>query len=127
LSLPVMANMSEIVRGAVQSISTGQWESASSFAFSRRQTLWMIILPQCVKRMLPPWMNLYSILTVGTVLVSVVGVSEVMTLAGDALGSENRADLLMPIYFYILVWFFAYCYPIARWTIYLERKYAVNF
>ena len=38
LSLPVMANMSEIVRGAVQSIPTGQWESASSFAFSRRQT-----------------------------------------------------------------------------------------
>jgi polar amino acid transport system permease protein len=127
LSLPVMANMSEIVRGAVQSIPTGQWESASSFAFSRRQTIWMIILPQCVKRMLPPWMNLYSILTVGTVLVSVVGVSEVMTLAGDVLASENRADLLMPIYFYILVWFFLYCYPIARWTIYLERKYAVNF
>ena len=127
LSLPVMANMSEIVRGAVQSIPTGQWESASSFAFSRRQALWMIILPQCIKRMLPPWMNLYSILTVGTVLASVVGVSEVMTLAGDALSSENRAELLMPIYFYILVWFFAYCYPIARWTIYLERKYAVDF
>ncbi len=127
LSLPVMANMSEIVRGAVQSIPTGQWESAGSFAFSRRQTMWMIILPQCTKRMLPPWMNLYSILTVGTVLVSVVGVSEVMTLAGDALGSENRADLLIPIYFYILVWFFLYCYPIARWTVYLERKYAVDF
>jgi polar amino acid transport system permease protein len=127
LSLPVMANMSEIVRGAIQSIPTGQWESASSFAFSRRQTLFMIILPQCIKRMLPPWMNLYSILTVGTVLVSVVGVSEVMTLAGDVLGSENRADLLMPVYLYILVWFFLYCYPIARWTVYLERKYAVNF
>ncbi len=126
LSLPVMANMSEIVRGAVQSIPSGQWESASSFAFTRRQTMWMIILPQCTKRMLPPWMNLYSILTVGTVLVSVVGVSEVMTLASDALASENRADLLMPFYFYILVWFFLYCYPIARWTVYLERKYAVN-
>ena len=127
LSLPVMANMSEIVRGAVQSIPTGQWESAGAFAFSRRQALWMIILPQCIKRMLPPWMNLYSILTVGTVLASVVGVSEVMTLAGDALSSENRAELLMPIYLYILVWFFAYCYPIARWTVYLERKYAVDF
>ena len=127
LSLPVMANMSEIVRGAVQSIPTGQWESATAFAFSRRQTLWMIVLPQCVKRMLPPWMNLYSILTVGTVLVSVVGVSEVMTLAGDALGSENRSDLLLPFYLYILVWFFIYCYPIARATVYLERRYAVNF
>ena len=56
-----------------------------------------------------------------------VGVNEVMTLTGDALGSENRTDLLMPMYLYILVWFFLYCYPIARWTIYLERKHAVNF
>ena len=126
LTLPVIANMSEIVRGAVLSIPTGQWESAASFAFTRRQTLWMIILPQCFKRMLPPWMNLYSILTVGTVLVSVVGVSEVMTITGDVLGSEHRADLLIPFYFYVLVWFFLYCYPIARWTVHLERKYAVN-
>ena len=65
LALPVMANVAEIVRGAVQSIPTAQWESAESLAFTRRQTLWMIILPQCVKRMLPPWMNLYAILDDG--------------------------------------------------------------
>src|SRR5204862_5007715 len=71
LALPVMANVSEIVRGAIQSIPTGQWESAASLAFNRRQTLWMIIVPQCVKRMLPPWMNLYAILTMATVLASI--------------------------------------------------------
>ncbi len=32
--------------------------------------MWMIILPQCVKRMLPPWMNLYAILTMATPLAS---------------------------------------------------------
>ena len=57
LSLPVMANISEIVRGAVNSVPTAQWEAAESLAFSRRQTLWQIILPQCYKRMIPPWMN----------------------------------------------------------------------
>ena len=45
-----------------------QWESAEALAFRRRQIIWMIILPQCVKRMLPPWMNLYAILTMATVL-----------------------------------------------------------
>jgi polar amino acid transport system permease protein len=88
LSLPVMANVSEILRGAMQSIPTAQWESAASLAFSRRQTLWMIILPQCVKRMLPPWMNLYAILTMATVLTSIVGVSEMMTLTRQALSAE---------------------------------------
>ena len=126
LALPVMANVAEIVRGAVQSIPSGQWESANSLAFSRRQTIWMIILPQCVKRMLPPWMNLYAILTMSTVLVSIVGVNEVMTLTGDVLAAENRPELLLPFYSYILVWFFLYCYPIARWTVSLERRFSVN-
>jgi len=125
LSLPVMANVSEIVRGAVQSIPTTQWESAASLAFTRRQTVWMIILPQCIKRMLPPWMNLYAILTMATVLASIVGVNEMMTLTRQALSAENRPGLLLAFYSHVLFWFFLYCYPIARWTVRLEAKYAV--
>ncbi|MEO3430808.1 amino acid ABC transporter permease [Pelagibius sp. CAU 1746] len=126
LALPVMANVSEIVRGAVQSLPSGQWEAAESLAFSRRQTLWEIILPQCVKRMLPPWMNLYAILTMATVLASIVGVSEMMTQTGRALAAENRPELLIPFYSFVLVCFFAYCYPIAVWTRRLERRYQVK-
>jgi len=125
LSLPVMANVSEIVRGAVQSIPDGQWEAAESLAFSRRQTMWMIILPQCIKRMIPPWMNWYAILTMATPLVSIVGVSDAMQRTGEILAAENRQDLLIPMYLYLLGWFFLYCYPIARWTIRLERRFAV--
>ena len=125
LSLPVMANVSEIVRGAVRSLPSGQWEAAESLAYTRLQTLWLIILPQCIKRMLPPWMNLYSILTMATVLASIVGVNEVMTLTGQALASEGgRPELLAPFYGFILLLFFIYCYPIARFTVWLEKKYA---
>ena len=126
LALPVMANVSEILRGAVQSIPTAQWESAASLAFTRRQTMWRIILPQCIKRMLPPWMNLYAILTMATVLTSIVGVAEVMTLTGRVLSAESRQGLLLPLYSYVLLLFFLYCYPIARWTVRLEAKYAVE-
>ena len=126
LSLPIMANVAEIVRGAVNSIPTSQWESAESLAFSRMQTLWRIILPQCVKRMIPPWMNWYAILTMATPLISIVGVNDAMTLTQDALAAEQRTELLMPMYTLLLFFFFVYCYPIARWTIYLERRYAVR-
>ena len=126
LALPVMANVSEIVRGAVVSLPSGQSEAAESLAFSRRQTLWEIILPQCVKRMLPPWMNLYAILTMATVLASIVGVSEMMTQAGRALAAENRPELLIPFYSFVLLCFFAYCYPIAVATRRLERRYQVK-
>ena len=124
LALPIMANFAEIVRGAVQSIPTAQWEAARALAFSRRQTLWQIILPQCVKRMLPPWMNWYAILTMATTLASIVGVSEVMTITGRITAAEARTDLLIPIYSYVLLWFFLYCYPIAWWTRRLETRYA---
>ena len=123
LALPIMANVAEIVRGAVQSIPTAQWDAARSLAFSRSQTLWQIILPQCFKRMLPPWMNWYAILTMATTLASIVGVSEVMTLTGRITNAEGRTDLLIPIYSYVLLWFFAYCYPISLLTRRLEARY----
>jgi polar amino acid transport system permease protein len=126
LSLPVMANVAELVRGAVRSIPYGQWEASEAMAFTRMQTQRMIILPQCVKRMTPPWMNLYAILTVATPLTSVVGVSEAMTLTGDILSAEGRTELLVPLYLYLLLWFFLYCYPIARATLMLERRFQVR-
>jgi len=126
LALPIMANIAEITRGAINSIPTGQWESAESLAFSRPQTFRLIILPQCFKRMLPPWMNWYAILTMATTLISIVGVSDSMTLTQQALAAEGgRSELLIPMYVLLLMLFFFYCYPIARFTQYLERRYAI--
>ena len=127
LSLPVMANISEVVRGAVQSVPTAQWEAAESLAFSRRQILWQIILPQCYKRMLPPWMNWYAILTMATPLCSLLGIEEIITLSRQAMESEdNHPELLVPFFGFALIMFFLYCYPIARVTMRLERKFAVK-
>lgn len=127
LSLPIMANISEIVRGAIQSVPTGQWEAADSLAYSRRQTLWLVILPQCFRRMIPPWMNWYAILTMATPLISLLGVEEIITLSRQAMEAEdNHPELLVPFFGFALVIFFAYCYPIARFTLKLEKRYAVK-
>ncbi|MGI9301717.1 MAG: amino acid ABC transporter permease [Gammaproteobacteria bacterium] len=127
LSLPIMANISEIVRGAVQSIPLTQWEASESLAFNRRQTMWKIILPQCIKRMIPPWMNWYAILTMATPLCSILGVEEIVNLSRQAIESENNhPELLVPFYTFVLLLFFVYCYPIARWTLRLERRYSVK-
>lgn len=126
-SLPIMANISEVVRGAVISLPSGQWESAESLAFTRRQTMWMIILPQCFKRMIPPWINWYCILTMATPLCSIMGVEESVghtVQAMNALG--DRTELLAPFYFFLLFIFFIFTYPIARYSISLEKKFAVK-
>ncbi|MBB3966146.1 ABC transporter permease subunit [Rhizobium metallidurans] len=127
LSLPVAANIAIIVRGAIQSVPSAQWEAAESLSFSRMQTLWQIIIPQCIKRMIPPWMNWYAILTMATPLCSILGTEEMVTLTRQAMEAEgNKPELLMPFYGFILILFFLYCYPIAKLTVRLERKFAVK-
>ena len=77
--------------------------------------------------MLPPWMNLYSLITMATVYASIVGVSEMLTLTTEVLAAEgSRPDLLAPFYGFVLVCFFLYCYPIGKLTQHLERKYQVT-
>jgi len=123
-ALPVMANFAEVVRGAVKSVPSTQWEAAEALAFTPRQTMWRIILPQCIKRMLPPWMNIYSLVAMSTVLASIVGVSEMLTLTAQVHAAEGgRPELFAPLYGFALLCFFLYCYPINLWTAHLERRF----
>jgi polar amino acid transport system permease protein len=126
-ALPVMANVAEVVRGAVRSVPATQWEAAEALAFTRHQTMWRIILPQCIKRMLPPWMNIYSLVTMSTVLASIVGVSEMLTLTAQVHAAEGgRPELFAPLYGFALLCFFLYCYPINLWTAHLERRFQTH-
>ena len=122
LALPVAANVAEIVRGGLLSIPSAQWEGAESLAFSRAQTLLMVILPQAFRRMLPPWMNLYATLVMATTLISVVGIQDGLTAVRGAVAAEGRPELLMPFLLLLLVLFFAHTYPVARLTGALERR-----
>ncbi|MDF2643508.1 MAG: putative transport system, rane protein [Pseudomonas sp.] len=124
LALPASANVAEIFRGAIGSIPSTQWEAARSLAFDRGQIFRSIILPQCFKRMLPPWMNLYAVVTMGTALASLVGVHDVIDTAQIASNTVNLTGFTVLIYFSLLALFFAYCYPISRLTQRLERRYA---
>ena len=122
LSLAVMGNVSEVVRGAVASLPSGQWAAASALGLSRRQTLQYCILPQALRRMAAPWMNTYAILAMATPLVSIVGVEDSVSIAGSASAALADPELMMPLFGLILVLFFAYCAPISFVTRRLERS-----
>lgn len=123
LALPASANIAEVFRGAVASIPTTQWEAAGSLAFSRAQILLHIVLPQCVRRMLPPWMNVYAIITMGTALSSLVGLHDLIDTAQIASSTVARSSFTVLTYLATLVIFFAYCYPISLLTRWLERRF----
>lgn len=123
-AVAVMPDIAEILRGAFNSIPKTQWESAESLGLTRGQTLRTVILPQCIRRMIPPWMNWYAIMVMATPLASILGVQEALTqtsIAMEAAGSEPI--FLIPFYTFLLALFFVYIYPISLLTRRLEKRY----
>jgi len=91
--------------------------------YTRRQILWLVILPQAVRRMIPSWVNWYAILTMGTTLTNLVGVAEGLTAVREVLELEGEG-LAVPLYAVLMLLFFIYCYPIAWYTRKLEQRFA---
>lgn len=72
------AYVSEIVRGAIQSIDKGQMEAARSIGLSSSQAMLEVILPQAVLRMIPPLGNEFIALIKNSALVSLLTIHDLM-------------------------------------------------
>nr|WP_255458888.1 MULTISPECIES: amino acid ABC transporter permease [unclassified Herbaspirillum] len=72
------AYVSEIVRGAIQSIDKGQMEAARSLGMSQSKAMLTIILPQAVVRMIPPLGNEFIALIKNSALVSLLTIADLM-------------------------------------------------
>ena len=81
LSLIFAAYASQTLRGAIQAISLGQWESAAALGLSRAYTFVHIILPQVWRHALPGLSNQWLVLLKDTALVSLIGVDDLMRQA----------------------------------------------
>jgi polar amino acid transport system permease protein len=77
------AYMMEIFRSGIQSIDRGQYEAAKALNMSYWQTMWRIILPQALKRTLPPSANEAITLVKDTALVVVIGMGEMLRSAKE--------------------------------------------
>lgn len=83
-SLNYTAYFAEIYRSGIQSIPVGQHEAAAALGFTKRQTFFKIILPQVVKRILPPMGNEFMTLVKDTALARVIAVVELFDVAAKA-------------------------------------------
>lgn len=70
--------VSEIVRGAIQSIDRGQMEAARSMGMSHAKAMRIIIIPQAVLRMIPPLGNEFIALIKNSALVSLLTIADLM-------------------------------------------------
>ena len=119
------AEMGDLVRGALISIPKSQYESAEALGLSRRQMYRFIIIPQSLRRLLPPAINLFTRIIKTTSLVVLIGVVE-MLKTGQQIIEANRytaPDAALWIYAAIFFLYFLTCYPLSRMAAYLEKKW----
>jgi len=82
------AYIAEIVRGAFQSINTGQAEAGRSIGLTRFQTMRYVVWPQAFRRMIPPLGNQFIISLKDTSLLMIIGVGELLR-TGDEIVAVN--------------------------------------
>lgn len=117
--------MGDLVRGALISIPKSQYESAEALGLSRRQMYRFIIIPQSLRRLLPPAINLFTRIIKTTSLVVLIGVVE-MLKTGQQIIEANRytaPDAALWIYAAIFFLYFLACYPLSLMAAYLEKKW----
>ncbi|XPV76463.1 MAG: ABC transporter permease subunit [Desulfovibrio sp.] len=85
------AYIAEIVRGAVQSINTGQMEAGRSIGLTHFQSMRYIVWPQAFKRMIPPLGNQFIISLKDTSLLVVIGVGELTRQGQEIIAVNFRA------------------------------------
>lgn len=103
-TLNYAAYFAEIYRGGIESIPRGQYEAAKVLGFSKGQTFFKIILPQVIKRILPPMANEFMTLVKDTSLVQVIGVAEIYKLASQTMSREfTVAPLVVAAVFYLVM------------------------
>lgn len=119
LGLTYGAYGSEIVRGALGAVDPAQQEGGVALSFTPWQRMRLILLPQAVPEMIPPFCNLLIELLKGTALVSVMGM-------GDLTFSANLVRLALQqsaeIYTYILLIYFVIAFTLTRLMRGLEKR-----
>ena len=121
LSLCYGAYMTEIFRAGIESIARGQSEAATALGLSPRQTMWLIVLPQAMRVIIPPTGNQFIAMLKDSSLVSVVGVWELMYLARTQGQTEFR-HIEMLITASMIYWLLSMVLEYAQAR--LERRFA---
>ena len=87
---------SEIYRGGIESISKGQYEAAAVLGMGKSQTFFHVILPQVVKRIVPPMSNEVITLVKDTSLANTIAVIEIIRVAKNFTGTY-AVNIIVPL------------------------------
>lgn len=117
--------MGDLVRGALISIPKTQYESAQVLGLSKLQTMRLVVLPQAVRQLIPPSINLITRMIKTTSLVVLIGIVEVLK-TGQQIIDANRFEYptaALWVYGAVFLLYFLACWPVSLAAKALEKKW----
>jgi polar amino acid transport system permease protein len=121
LSLYTSSYVTEITAAAIRAVPSGQEEAARAAGMSKFEALFHVVFPQALRLMIPPMAGVYVVIIKSTSLLSVIGISE-LTRQGEIAMLRLPGNVLF-VYCLIALVYFAYCYPVLRFSQWGERRF----
>ncbi len=121
LTVFTTAQVTEIARGAIQSIHFGQIEAGKAIGLGFWPRVFYVVFPQAIRRFLPPWVNNLTDVVKGSALISLVGIVELMLQIKQVAG---RVYVPMPIYIAGTIIYFLINYSLSSASRKLEGQFA---
>ena len=119
LAISDSAFTAEIYRAGIQSIARGQTEAAQTVGLSYVQTMRYVILPQAIRRILPPLANQFIYIVKMSAFASVIGMQELTRRANELVVTEYRP---LEIYTLLILEYLVLVLIISAGVRWLERK-----
>ncbi len=119
LAISDSAFTAEIYRSGIQSINKGQTEAARTVGLTYPQTMRYVILPQAIKRILPPLANQFIYIVKMSAFASVIGMQELTRRANELVVTEYRP---LEIYTLLILEYLVLVLIISFFVRWLERK-----
>jgi len=119
LAISDSAFTAEIYRSGIQSIARGQSEAAQTVGLNYVQTMRYVILPQAIRRILPPLANQFIYIVKMSAFASVIGMQELTRRANELVVTEYRP---LEIYSLLIVEYLILVLIISAGVRWLERR-----
>jgi general L-amino acid transport system permease protein len=122
VTLFASAYMAETIRGGLAALPKGQYEAADSLGLDYWKAQRLIIMPQALKISIPGIVNNFIGLFKDTTLVTFIVILDILNLTNSIRANAEWHGIYWELYIFVGLMFFISCFPMGRYSKWLEQK-----